>query len=176
MPCRNCEISVTVFSVSLKKSDKPPKGKLDCDHGRQKVEGKKVGMETRSYSAGEIIVAEGTHGDQTFLITAGSVQICKETGKGRITIATLSEGEVFGEMYLLEETGFRTASVIATTAVTVEVIPREEMEQQLAGTPSIVLSMMKTLSTRLAQTSQENSLLKFQVSSPLKKIARRLGL
>ncbi len=79
-------------------------------------------MKTQSYAAGETIIAEGTHGTSTFLITEVQVLICKETGsKGRIPIATLSRGEVFGEMYLFDDTGFRSASVIAQTAVTVEV-------------------------------------------------------
>jgi CRP-like cAMP-binding protein len=134
-------------------------------------------METFQYAPGDTIIAEGTHGEQTYLIKEGQVLICKETGKGRISIAVLSEGEVFGEMYLFDDTGFRSASVVAQTAVSVEVIPREEMERQLQTAPPIVISIMKTLSTRLAQTSQENSLLKFKVNaSPLRKLARMLGL
>lgn len=128
--------------------------------------GKNGPMNIQHYQAGETIIAEGTHGSQTFLITGGQVLICKETGvKGRIPLATLSEGEVFGEMYLFDETGFRSATVIAQSAVTLEVISKEEMQQYLKETPPIVLSLMKTLSNRLAQTSQENSLLKFQESA-----------
>jgi cAMP-dependent protein kinase regulator len=127
-------------------------------------------MDTKNFSAGETIIAEGTYGSQTFRVARGQVEICKETGKkGRIRLALLSEGEVFGEMYLFDDTGFRSASVVAISDVTVEIIPRQEMERQLAATPDIVISIMKTLSSRLAQTSQENSLLKFQLGkNPLR--------
>ena len=97
--------------------------------------------------------------------------ICKETGgTRRIPIAVLTDGEVFGEMYLFDDTGFRTASVVAQTAVTVEIIPKEEMDQYLATTPPIVVSMIKTLSARLAQTSQENSILKYRSHGFLKRL------
>jgi len=128
-------------------------------------------MTVKEYKAGEIIIAEGTYGTQTFLIREGRVMICKETGgTRRIPIAVLTDGEVFGEMYLFDDTGFRTASVVAQTAVTVEIIPKEEMDQYLATTPPIVVSMIKTLSARLAQTSQENSILKYRSHGFLKRL------
>lgn len=125
-------------------------------------------MTIKQFAAGEVIIAEGTYGAQTFLIQHGQVLICKETGgSNRIPITVLKPGEVFGEMYLFDDTGFRTASVVAQTDVTLEVISREDMEVHLAQTPPIVQSMIKTLSTRLAETSQENSLLKYRMSHPL---------
>lgn len=132
-------------------------------------------MNIRKYASGEVIIAEGTYGSQTFLIQEGRVMICKETGgMSRIPIAVLKTGEVFGEMYLFDDTGFRTASVVAQGDVTVEIIPKEEMEKYLAATPPIVVSMIRTLTARLAQTSQENSLLKYRRSSNPLKILMRL--
>jgi CRP/FNR family cyclic AMP-dependent transcriptional regulator len=122
-------------------------------------------MKEQKFKPGDTIIAEGTFGEQTFLITKGEVLICKETGKARIPIALLKEGEVFGEMYLLDNTGFRSATVIAQSEVEVDIISREEMEKYLKETPPIILSMTKTLSSRLAVASQEISMLKFQNSS-----------
>ena len=118
-------------------------------------------MSIHTYQPGDLILAEGTYGSQTFLIQTGEVMICKDIdGNQRIPIATLGEGEMFGEMCLFEETGARTASVVAQTEVHVQLIPRESIEQAMAETPSIVLALLKTLSTRLAQTSQQNIKLK----------------
>ncbi|WP_373533221.1 Crp/Fnr family transcriptional regulator [Vampirovibrio sp.] len=126
-------------------------------------------MNTRKYTDGEVIIAEGTYGTQTFQIQEGRVVICKETGGVcRIPISVLTAGEVFGEMYLFDDIGFRTASVVAQGDVLLEVIPKEEMERHLSATPPVVLSMIKTLAVRLAETSQENSLLKYRMSHPLK--------
>lgn len=132
-------------------------------------------MAIKHYKPGEVIIAEGTYGDQTFLILKGRVMICKETGgTSRIPITVLMEGEVFGEMYLFNETGFRTASVVAQSDVTVEVIEREDMERHLSRTPPVVVSMIKTLSARLSQTSQENTLLKYRNQGGLRNIFTRL--
>lgn len=118
-------------------------------------------MSIQTFQPGELILAEGTYGTQTFLIQEGRVLICKDIeGTPRIPIATLGEGELFGEMCLFEDTGYRTASVVAETVVHVELIPREQIEQAMAATPPIVLALLKTLSIRLALTSQQNTELK----------------
>lgn len=120
-------------------------------------------MNIKKCKSGEIIIAEGTYGQQTYLIVEGQVMIAKEVGgTSRIPITVLGEGEVFGEMYLFEDAGSRSASVVAQSDVVLQVISKEEMEKHLAETPSIVLSIIKTLSMRLAQTSQENSVLKYK--------------
>jgi CRP/FNR family cyclic AMP-dependent transcriptional regulator len=134
-------------------------------------------MTTKQYAPGATIIAEGTTGTQTYLIKEGRVLICKETGgpTGRIPIATLKEGEVFGEMYLMDEAGYRTASVVTQTQVTVEIIDQEQMQEYLAQTPDIVRSMIRTLSSRLAQTSQENSIMRMHENqTPLGRLLRRL--
>ena len=118
-------------------------------------------MSIHTYQPGDLILAEGTSGTQTFLIKVGEVLICKDIdGNQRIPIATLGEGELFGEMSLFEETGVRTASVVAQTEVHVELIPRESIEKAMAETPPLMLALLKTLTARLAQTSQQNIKLK----------------
>jgi len=118
-------------------------------------------MSIQTYQPGDMILAEGTYGAQTYLIKSGEVMICKDLdGNQRIPIATLGEGEMFGEMCLFEESGARTASVVAQTEVHVELIPREHIEAAMAETPTIIQSLLKTLSSRLAQTSQQNIRLK----------------
>ncbi len=118
-------------------------------------------MTLQTFSAGEVIIAEGTSGSHCFLIEEGQVLICKTLlGKQRIPIATLVSGELFGEMSLFDESGIRSASAIAETEVTVQLIPRETLSQALSETPTIIQALLKTLSSRLAQTSQQNTDLK----------------
>ncbi len=115
-------------------------------------------MGTRTYNPGDKILAEGTFGTETYFIEAGSVDIQKETGKTNpIVLATLSEGEVFGEMYLFGPAGFRSASAVAKTPVTVHVADRVEMETELAQTPDRIKTLLQTLNKRLDSTSQEFS-------------------
>jgi len=71
-------------------------------------------MEVKTYSGGEVIIEEGSFGSWIYVILEGSVKVKKRTAKGMVTIDSLKEGEVFGEMVFLEGgTGARSASVIA---------------------------------------------------------------
>src|SRR6187551_3025862 len=54
--------------------------------------------EVESYNPAETIVVEGSLGDALFLILSGQVAV----HKGAQTFATLSSGEFFGEMSLVE--------------------------------------------------------------------------
>lgn len=79
-------------------------------------------MKQARFKAGQVIIAEGTFGDQTFFIRSGQVAIYKEAGHGkRIQIAELGAEEVFGEMYLLDKDGFRSVTAIAQMDVQVVV-------------------------------------------------------
>ncbi|MDA4125540.1 MAG: cyclic nucleotide-binding domain-containing protein, partial [Thaumarchaeota archaeon] len=62
-----------------------------------------------SYKPGDAIVNEGTMGVGFFLITEGKAEV-KKGGK---VLATLSKGQFFGEMSLIDEQP-RSADVVAT--------------------------------------------------------------
>ena len=59
--------------------------------------------EFRTYLPGENVVAEGTKGSTAFIILSGTVRILKQAKGREIPIATLGEGQVFGEMGLIED-------------------------------------------------------------------------
>ncbi len=133
-------------------------------------------MKTKNFQPNEIIIAEGTFGDQTFRILSGKVLIYKEAGNSqRIPIAVLGPDEVFGEMYLMDHAGFRSATAIAKTEVTVQVLTREELQQAMESTPDIIQSILNTMSKRLEQTSQECARLKYQKNTyPLQRLLHRI--
>ncbi|MFN8614518.1 MAG: cyclic nucleotide-binding domain-containing protein [Vampirovibrionales bacterium] len=116
-------------------------------------------MTSRNYQAGEKIIAEGTYGTETFFIESGTVAIRKETGEPCTKpLAELSVGDMFGEMVLLDGAGFRSASAIAVTDVTVSVVAREQLEHDLQATPSRIRYLLDTLKKRLEATSSKLSL------------------
>jgi ATP-binding cassette, subfamily B, bacterial len=55
------------------------------------------------YAAGEVVVRQNEPGDKLFIIGRGAVEIVVKDGSGERRINTLTEGEYFGEMALLEE-------------------------------------------------------------------------
>jgi serine/threonine-protein kinase len=67
-----------------------------------------------SLRPGAVVIEEGTQGGSLYVILSGDV-VVKRAGKD---VATLTQGECFGEMGYLGE-GKRTASVVATGTVAV---------------------------------------------------------
>ncbi len=111
------------------------------------------------FKTGEKIVAEGIYGEETFRIIEGQVVISKETGqKAPVILAELGPNEVFGEMYIFDNAGFRSASAVARSEVKVEIIQRNELEEELEKAPLVIKDMLKSMNRRLEGTSQEYSL------------------
>jgi len=81
-------------------------------------------METRNYHESEIIFEEGTPGNEFFIILSGSVLVRKKDNLGKEhQLTTISGGECFGEMALIDEKP-RSAGVRALEETRVAVLPR----------------------------------------------------
>ncbi len=79
-------------------------------------------VERRRFEPGEVIIEEGDEADSFYVITQGSVDITQERSyRASQPIATLSKGDYFGEIGLVEGVQ-RTATVIACTDGPVEVL------------------------------------------------------
>ena len=71
-------------------------------------------MQTVKLRAGDTIISEGEDGNTAFLIVSGSVQVSVGKEPKAKLVATLTAGDVFGEMSLIEP-GPRSATVKAVT-------------------------------------------------------------
>src|SRR3989304_1557461 len=91
----------------------------------------------RSARAGEIIFEENTPGIELFVIVRGEVEILVDPAlvggsparkpSGPVTIATLRDGQTFGEVSRVDQ-GLRSASARGSTANTkLPVIPRDKL-------------------------------------------------
>ena len=69
-------------------------------------------IEEVSYDKGQGIISEGEAGNAIFMIKSGQVQITKKAGAGEKLVATLTEGDFFGEISMFES-GIRTATAKA---------------------------------------------------------------
>jgi CRP-like cAMP-binding protein len=88
----------------------------------------------RSYQAGSTIIRQGEPGDSLFIVERGSVDVM-DFHRGE-KIATLSEGEVFGEMSLL--TGEpRSATAVAAGPVEIWLVLKEDFDRLLATSPHL---------------------------------------
>jgi CRP-like cAMP-binding protein len=71
-----------------------------------------------TYSADDVIFAQGSRGSHMYIIAAGEVEVRVDDPNGGHTAIFLGAGQIFGEMALLDQ-GERSASVIATRNNTV---------------------------------------------------------
>jgi CRP/FNR family cyclic AMP-dependent transcriptional regulator len=100
--------------------------------------------ETRRFKAGEVIFKEGDRGEEFFVIRSGKVGV----RLGNRTLEELGEGEIFGEMALIDA-GPRSATVIAETDVVVVPVGEKQFLFMTSEAPYFALSLMRVLVQRL---------------------------
>jgi len=89
-------------------------------------------------SAGDYVIQEGESGKSFYIVKSGTLVVTKATeGGDEIEIATLSSGEYFGEMALIEEEP-RKASVQAVSDVELLVLEQAEFEELLGPLQDIM--------------------------------------
>ncbi|MBI1909574.1 MAG: cyclic nucleotide-binding domain-containing protein [Deltaproteobacteria bacterium] len=74
-----------------------------------------VHLEEESFAADSVVIREGDIGDKLYLVTEGRAEVQTEGETGPIVLATLGEGELFGEIALLHPGSRRSASIVAVT-------------------------------------------------------------
>jgi CRP/FNR family transcriptional regulator, cyclic AMP receptor protein len=102
------------------------------------------------------IIKEGSSGDWVYLVLEGKVKVKKMTSKGLLTVDTLKEGDIFGEMILWQSgRGARTASVFADGPVKVGVLDTEFLLREYEKLSPRLKDLMKSLIKRLNETTQK---------------------
>jgi CRP-like cAMP-binding protein len=104
----------------------------------------RVVPENRSYKAGDVIFKAGDLAKEMFVIKQGSVTI----NLGGRVITRLGEGELFGEMALVERLG-RSATAIAETDSVIVPITEKQFLVMVRAAPNFALAIMQTLAQRL---------------------------
>ena len=94
---------------------------------------------------GQVLITEGQAGCEFFIVLEGEVEV----RQGDRVIATRRRGEYVGEISLLDNRP-RTATVVATTPVSLEVLNRREFMSLLAVAPELSEQILATMAQRLA--------------------------
>lgn len=110
-------------------------------------------MKSVKFNPGDTILTEGEDGDSAFLVVDGSVEVSVGAGSQAKAVGTLSAGEVFGEMSLIEP-GPRSATVKAVTDTECIVTNYDEFITSLQDHPERAVEFMKTLVRRLRQMNE----------------------
>ncbi len=106
-----------------------------------------AGLMTRlDEPAGTVLTREGTPGAEFVIVLDGAVEV----RQGDRVVKTLGPGEYVGEIALLGRQP-RTATVVATTPVVIEVLGRREFTTLLADNPELSNQLLTTMADRLAE-------------------------
>ncbi len=108
-----------------------------------------AGTRTRRFRRGDIIFHAGDPGDALFIIVTGEVKISvpSEAGEEAILV-TLRDGDVFGELALLDGAP-RSASAAALTATETVILPRDRFRELVATEPAVRDSLLASLAAEL---------------------------
>ena len=105
-------------------------------------------------AAGEVLFHEGAPGDRAFVVGSGQVEILKATGSRDALLAVRSEGDVIGEMALLEEAP-RSATVRARSEAELVSIPRAALDDLVTTSPSAARAVFGLLTRRIRETHDQ---------------------
>ncbi|MCP4220614.1 MAG: cyclic nucleotide-binding domain-containing protein [bacterium] len=116
-------------------------------------------FEERIFNQGEIIFREGSIGNSMMVITSGEVRVSQTAGgQAEEALIVLKEGDIFGEMALIEDLPRSAGSIAHTNIIALE-ISRENfmlyMEKQPAAGVKILLRLARILSGRLRETDNK---------------------
>ncbi len=99
-----------------------------------------------SVVAGRVLCEEGAIGHEFYLILEGQAAV----RKGGRKVATLSPGQYFGEMALLDR-GPRSATVVAETPMRLLVIGQREFSALLDEVPMLAHKLLAAMAARLRE-------------------------
>ncbi len=124
--------------------------------------------EERRCRAGEIVFDENSANDEMYIILQGGVEIQLNPSPARqsasnepvrkITIATMGQGRVFGEIALVDQ-GLRSAAACCTEDDTrLLIIPRDKLMLLCSSLPDLGFQLMYNLAAELAMKMRNTDL------------------
>lgn len=114
------------------------------------------GLRTRRLAPGETIFREGDPGDGLYAVLDGSVYLSILMNQShRSVLARVGEGEIFGEMAVLDGQP-RSATAQAETAATVGFIDRAAFLDALQRSPGLAVGLLHEISGRLRRFTRRH--------------------
>jgi CRP-like cAMP-binding protein len=104
---------------------------------------------TRTFEPGTVIFREGDDAKgEAFMLHQGRVDIRKLIGGEERLLRTLTKGELLGHIALFRNAP-RSATAIASDAVTLMVIPANRLDHLVRANPALALALIRELATML---------------------------
>jgi len=108
-------------------------------------------LDQKHFLAGQIILSDGDEGGTMFIIQSGKVELfIKDRNDEHVCLAILEQGELFGELSLLDNQR-RSASAKAVENTTLFVVDRNDLLMLVTAHPAAALDMMGMLGKRIRE-------------------------
>ncbi len=102
----------------------------------------------------EFVFREGDTAQFAYVLKSGTIEVLRMGSNGEIILGTVSEGEVFGEMALIDGAP-RSASARALGECQVQEVDRDAFSEYISDNPSVMYALMKKLSGYVRNTNQK---------------------
>lgn len=123
------------------------------------VESIALGCTLKKVERNEFLLHKGSSGEYLFFLVSGRLQVVDVMEDGReIGLNFLDAGSYFGELSVIDELP-RSASVRATEASTVALLPRRLAQELIYGNPLIAERIMKRMAASLRMATEYRTLL-----------------
>jgi CRP-like cAMP-binding protein/RsiW-degrading membrane proteinase PrsW (M82 family) len=107
----------------------------------------------RKYQAGDLVFREGDAARHFYLVEKGRVQIIRDTDTGPVALSTIKEGEIFGEMALVQGEE-RSATAVCMTETILSSALSDHLESLISSNPDFASALIRTLVTRLIYSEE----------------------
>ena len=108
----------------------------------------------RVAKAGEIIVQEGDPGDSMFIVSTGEVRATIRRDGAELPVATMRDGDFFGEMAVLSGEP-RTATVTAVKTTELLELSREHLSEICSRHPHVEAKIRLAYDERVSRSSPQ---------------------
>jgi CRP-like cAMP-binding protein len=102
---------------------------------------------------GRVLTTEGERGAEFAIVLEGTAEV---TQRGKV-VNTLKPGSHYGEMALLDD-GPRTATITATSQMSLAVVARNEFGQLVEDVPAVAHAVMRGLARRIRELDEASSI------------------
>src|SRR6185503_8864934 len=118
-------------------------------------------VDVSTLKVGQTLFEAGEPGESMFIVRSGSIELyIKDTAGQKIVLTVAEEGELFGELSMLDS-GPRTATAVALTDAELLVLDREDLLLLFQKRPDAALHMLAAMS---GMTRKADELLRTRVS------------
>ena len=116
----------------------------------------------REFEGGDVIFCEYEPGNNFYLIREGRVKLVKVVDEREKILDIISDGDVFGEMAILEEAPRSATALAYKSKVKVLEFNKANFEVLLMSHPMMVIKLLKTFSKRIFEAKRRLETLNFK--------------